>query len=179
LDSSTVFFNVAAGGVTDTQLDVVGIATSPPGQQQRFLHQAYLNYGDPSAWAPSQSWEFVGSDNSFEGRMVVVESGSPLDRVDVFVGLSHNYKPMFQGNWLPQWESLPTIGMGEGIACVLAADGVYSPDTTALQVAVIDDTDTMLHIVSDGNGWPASGWEALGKGVNGFLIPNQGQTTSE
>ncbi len=168
LDDSEAFYSVASGGVTNIQLDVLGTTGGP---QSGLFHKVYNVGGNASGWTPSQSWQLVGSDDFLLGRPVVVETGSPLNRLDVFVGQRHNYLPMYQGNWLPQWD---LVGGDVGIDCVLGAAAVYSaPDTVRLHVAGIEMADNrrMLHMFSDGNGWQPNRWESIGVLAGGFLIP--------
>lgn len=171
LDDSAAFYNIAAAGANDVRMDVLGIVQ--PAQDQTLVHKVYEHSGNAFGWTPSQSWQPVISNNFMNGRPVVLETGAPLNRLDVFLGLEHNYRPMYQGNWLPQWESL---GPSVFPACMLAAAAVYAaPNQANLHVVGMSGaTSGVWHMFSDGSGWQPIGTEDIGVPSGGFLVPGYG-----
>jgi hypothetical protein len=171
LDDSVGLYNTAAAGANDIRVDVLGTAFGSPGQDQRLVHKVYKQSGSAFGWNPSQSWETVTNDNFVEGPPVLVATGTPLNRLDVFLGAFHNYLPQYQGSWLPQWEFLGPPKTD--LACMLAAAAVSTaPDQTTLHVVGLSgEASGMWHILTDGSGWQPPGTEVIGSPSGGFLIP--------
>jgi hypothetical protein len=171
LDDSAGLYTIAVGGSSDVRIDVLGTAFGSPGQAQRLVHKVYKHSGNAFGWNPPQSWETVTNASyasSLEGPPVIVETGSPLDRLDIFLGQWHNYLPAYQGSWLPQWEFL---GPKSNADCMLAAAAVYTaPDQATLHVVGMNGL-AMWHMFYDGSAWQPTGTQDIGSPSGGFLVP--------
>ena len=131
------------------------------------MHKSYLVM-QPQSWQPVQQWEAIGA---IEGYPVAVESGTPLNRRDVFATgrtVWHNFQPEYGGNWLANWEDLGGGEPANWMVPAAAADCVYpGSQPPQLHVAYIGATG-MQHKYYDANGWhpSQSGWNRIGNGMN-------------
>jgi hypothetical protein len=152
----------AAGMTSNVQFDIVGLGTD-----NQMYHKDFTN--STLQWSPSQTgWEGLGG--VFASVPAIVESGSPLDRVDVFAlgtdnQMYHRSKSYF-GGWDSGWEAL-----GGTFTSAPATDWVYLGNNISGVHVVATGTDNqMYHKYFDGSTWRPSqtGWEGLG---GNFTIP--------
>ena len=151
-----------AGMSSNVQFDIVGL-----GADNHLYHKTWLQSTD--TWSPATGWEAVGG--VWVSRPAIVESGVPLDRVDVFALGMHNemwnnWKPYFGGGGWNGWTPL-----GGTFNCAPATAFVSLPAANAGSVHVVSlGTDNQMYRrYFDGNTWePAGGWEAIG---GSFTVP--------
>jgi hypothetical protein len=160
---------VAAGMNSDTQFDVFGFSADASAIWQKSFYLA-----DPSSWHPLQQWNAM----NLTGFPAAVESGTPFNRVDLFVTddrVLHCSKPVGPGGGFSAVEDI-----GGGLPASIwvpaaAADCIYPAfGTGQIHVAYINQ-DGMQHKYYDGSNWQPSqtGWNPIGNGLNnnGFSWP--------
>jgi hypothetical protein len=152
----------SAGTTSDTQFNTAGV-----GADNQIYYKYFAN--STGEWFPSQAgWEALGG--VFVSQPAIVESGVPLNTVDVFAlgtdnQVYHRSKSLF-GPWQPAWEAL-----GGVFTSAPATDWVSLADNdSAVHVVAIGTDNAIYHKYFDGTTWHPSktGWESLG---GRFTIP--------
>jgi hypothetical protein len=158
------FVNAPAGAgmSSDVQFDIVGLGTN-----NELYHRAYLQ--STNSWVPATGWDAVGG--ILVSTPAIVESGVPLDRVDVF-GLGtdnqmyNNSKPYFSGKW-SGWQGLGGTFNSAPAAAFVSLPG---PSEGTVHVVALGTDNQMYRRYFDGKAWqPGAAWEPIG-GV--FTVPD-------
>jgi hypothetical protein len=169
-----VFDTVAAAGTNDVRFDVCGGDVAHFGQLQT---KTYFQ-SNPAAWLPLNAWTPVAAGGGI--YPVIVESGTPLDRVDLIATGSevmHCFQAEYPSNsGYSAWESLGGGLVASDMVPAAAADCVYpAPLQAQLHIAYLGRSG-MQHKYYDQGGWHPSmaGWDQIGNGINnaGFLWNN-------
>jgi hypothetical protein len=160
------FVNVPAGAgmSSDVQFDIVGLGTD-----NQLYHKTFLQ--STNTWSPETGWEAVNGGFVLVSTPAIVESGVPLNRVDVF-GLGtdnqmyNNWKPYFGGKG---WNGWARLGGTFNSAPATAFVSLPSANAGSVHVVALGTDNQMYRKYFDGNTWhPDETWEAIG-GV--FTVP--------